>query len=334
MNTAIPVFDPFYFPTKVAIIDDERECLSQIGLSLSDDYACDLYTSPIQALKSINYNQIDTVNLYQECSYQTNLEIDYENVDNNFFRFADDPKRFNKYSVVLVDYSMPEMDGLELCRNIKDAGVKKILITGKADMGIAIQAFNDGVIDFFVQKQNADFNSILNSTIKRLSHKYFKDLCSHSMFFVKKHAPYLFDDGFYERFQKICEMNDVAEYYLKRNILVSEFMLITKTGDVKYLLVQTEDQIKAQMEIAVEEESLMPEALFKLVCNREIIPYFAGRCVYESSYKDSWKNHVYKAEKYKTYIYSLIEAKDIPELALEIMPYSYKEFLNKFYMEH
>ena len=65
---------------------------------------------------------------------------------------------------------MPKMTGVEFCRAIRGLPVKTILLTGKASLETAISAFNEGVIDCFLQKQDSNVSTALRREIKRLQH--------------------------------------------------------------------------------------------------------------------------------------------------------------------
>ena len=51
---------------------------------------------------------------------------------------------------ILLDIRMPEMDGLEVQRELNSRGVKMpvIVLTGHGDIGIAVQAMKAGAVDF------------------------------------------------------------------------------------------------------------------------------------------------------------------------------------------
>ncbi|MEW5685389.1 MAG: response regulator FixJ [Pseudomonadota bacterium] len=55
-----------------------------------------------------------------------------------------------KSGVIVTDVRMPEMNGLELVRRLKDRGVPLpiIVITGHGDVPLAVEAMRAGVIDF------------------------------------------------------------------------------------------------------------------------------------------------------------------------------------------
>ncbi|PZQ63916.1 MAG: DNA-binding response regulator [Phenylobacterium zucineum] len=55
-----------------------------------------------------------------------------------------------KSGVIVTDVRMPEMNGLELVRRLKDQGVTLpiIVITGHGDVPLAVEAMRAGVVDF------------------------------------------------------------------------------------------------------------------------------------------------------------------------------------------
>lgn len=58
---------------------------------------------------------------------------------------------------VLTDVRMPEIDGLELLRRLRELGVRLpvIVMTGQGDIAIAVQAMKSGAVDF-LEKPFAD----------------------------------------------------------------------------------------------------------------------------------------------------------------------------------
>ncbi|HET7230866.1 MAG TPA: sigma-54 dependent transcriptional regulator [Longimicrobium sp.] len=62
------------------------------------------------------------------------------------------------YGVVLADLRMPEMDGLELFRKMREAGVpsEMIIITGSASVDTAVQAMRQGAYDYLEKPLNIE----------------------------------------------------------------------------------------------------------------------------------------------------------------------------------
>jgi DNA-binding NtrC family response regulator len=63
-----------------------------------------------------------------------------------------------KYDLALLDIKMPKMDGIEVLKFIRAnmPGVKTIVMTGFADLHIAMEAKQNGAIDFLVKPFNLD----------------------------------------------------------------------------------------------------------------------------------------------------------------------------------
>lgn len=56
--------------------------------------------------------------------------------------------------MVLSDYEMPGMDGLELLQRIRltQPSVRRVLLTGRADVKVAVRALNEGAVNRFLLK--------------------------------------------------------------------------------------------------------------------------------------------------------------------------------------
>lgn len=72
-----------------------------------------------------------------------------------------------KPEIVIADYHMPEMNGIELLKFIHEQfeGIRIILLTGHAELEIAIDAVNLGACAFF--RKPLDLNEIL-TTVGRI----------------------------------------------------------------------------------------------------------------------------------------------------------------------
>lgn len=65
-----------------------------------------------------------------------------------------DASRFSEVAAIVVDYDMPDQDGLEFLASVKDANCTRILLTGTADESHAVDAFNAGLIHFYLKKSD------------------------------------------------------------------------------------------------------------------------------------------------------------------------------------
>ncbi|APW36314.1 response regulator [Rhodoferax koreense] len=81
-------------------------------------------------------------------------------------RFA--RRRYGLTQVCVVDYSMPEMNGLQMLGELVDWPGMRVLLTGQADEQIAVQAFNRGLIEQFIPKHATDVSRRLIDALVRL----------------------------------------------------------------------------------------------------------------------------------------------------------------------
>jgi DNA-binding response OmpR family regulator len=61
--------------------------------------------------------------------------------------------QLHPYDVIVADYLMPEMDGIEFLKGLRASGctIPFIIFTGKGREDVAIEALNSGA-DFYLQK--------------------------------------------------------------------------------------------------------------------------------------------------------------------------------------
>jgi len=94
-------------------------------------------------------------------------------------REAVESYRHERYDVVITDFMMPEMNGIELLKAIKqiDPDAHVIILTGYADIENAIAAVNNGAHAFFRKPLDfRDFMQTLRKIEERLSGAKQKDI--------------------------------------------------------------------------------------------------------------------------------------------------------------
>jgi len=209
---------PYYFPTTVVFVDDSESFLSSLALQLPEDLAYQTYQSPERALERVNATP-PTPPLYQRCfshyreaelkpSAERLIHLDLSLIE----REISNAERFREVSVVVVDYAMPSMDGLELCKAIDNPRIKKVLFTGVADEKVAVKAFNAGIIDRFIIKRQGDVVGDVIEVIDELQHRYFEDISEMLRGSLMLNAPaFLTDPAFEAVFAELREGNRFVE---------------------------------------------------------------------------------------------------------------------------
>jgi PAS domain S-box-containing protein len=71
------------------------------------------------------------------------------------------------YDVVVADYNMPLLNGLEVLRQLKEA-TSVIMVTGQGDEKVAVEAMKLGAADYVIKDTNGDYLEILPAIIDRV----------------------------------------------------------------------------------------------------------------------------------------------------------------------
>ncbi|GAA4352065.1 response regulator [Variovorax defluvii] len=297
-NFKIP---PFFFPTTVAFVDDSYDFLSNLSLQLHPTLAYRLLQSTSEALMLLKSQKLQTEPLINGLFslYQGRDEADHDHqvIDISLgliHRKVHDERRFDQIPVVVVDYDMPQMNGVEFCRQIQNPLIKKILLTGKADERIAVEAFNGGLIDRFIRKQDPNALEILDQAVLEMQAYHFEEMQSmlSDSLSVGLHR-FLRDRKLAARFKELCAQYNIVEYYL--TCAPDGMLMLDATGASYLLVVQNESQVQSTHEIAYDQGA--PEQLLTRLRSGEVIPYFPKtQGIYSSIYKD-WRSCLHTATK-------------------------------------
>lgn len=122
------------------------------------------------------------------------LLVDDDEVDRRICRRAlarfDPPPRFvevetaeqalsclrqQEFDCVLLDYRLPDMDGLDLLRRIAERPpeerVPVVMLTGADDVSIAVEAMRSGAIDYLVKDVEGRFQALIPTVVERSMRK-------------------------------------------------------------------------------------------------------------------------------------------------------------------
>ncbi|MEK6749884.1 MAG: response regulator [Pseudomonadota bacterium] len=328
MNKNAQVCHPIYLPTKVAIVDDDLDYLAHLGLLLDDHLTYDIFTSPSVALREITRRESGKNALASNC-YNSLAQVEAAKgmgwaVDlRRIHGIVHDAQRFNHFTVLIVDYAMPEMDGLEVCRQLKGTHIKKILLTGKADSSIAVEAFNQGLIDQYIRKEDVNITVLLNQVVQRLIDNYFSQACLVPNPALASEAPYLFDPMFVDWFAQLRNQNSIVEYYLWGWNLIGGYVMAREDGELLILLVQTPEHAMAHYEIACDDR--VPMALVSRIGKREVIPVIG-------SDRSQWQDRVFPAIAVGNYRCVVVTAAELPDFDTPPqVGFSYRQHLQAHY---
>ena len=312
-----------YYPTTIAVVDDSRSFLAMLSKMVPRQQLCRMYSNPHIALQRINsvskYGRqledilknlpIDDIDgLETKSKVNVLIDIDFQRLYQEIY----DAKRFSRISVVLVDYSMPGMNGIEFCRNLKDKTIKKIMITSLADYRLAVQAFNEKVIDSFILKNTPNLFAEINSSIKAAQNDYFKDIYGIGGilgFVFRSQLP--FDDCDYREFLTLISKKiDFVEYYVLDK--AGSILFLNEQAKPTWLIVKTNDDLKELYTIARDNNA--SKSILGALRNKQAAPILMSKEDHAISVSN-WTMHPLEAVPSKEgYFYSLITKEIIGSL--------------------
>lgn len=269
-----------YHPTTVFFIDDNRKYLSGLSIGLDDTkFSSKFYYNPMEALQYLQEKYHVDPFITRCLSHPEESRLDHRNLEIDIGAIRKEvynPKRFEEISVIVVDYAMPSLNGLDLCLQVKHAPYKKIMLTGEAEEGIAIQAFNDGIIDKFIRKDVENFSEVINSAIEELQKQYFADLSRVIIDSLTKNpehptTAWLDEPEFLQLFDKINKENEFTEYYLTDAF--GSFLLLDYEGNPSWLAVKSEDEMQSALEVAEGSDDPFPNDILTAMKKRERLLY-------------------------------------------------------------
>lgn len=318
---------PIYFPTTTIFVDDSQPFLENLSLQLDPNLAFSLYHSPSKALEFVNSRDRgrpfsrDYFSRYADSddlsSNNCVIDVDVDKIHCEVYN----SDRFAESSVIVVDYVMPEMSGLDFCRRVRLPGVKKILLTGKADENLAVRAFNEGLIDRFITKNDSDALTTLNRLIVELQDEYFTELGAPLANILAAGVyGFLQDPAFAQVFDPLRKDRGIVEYYLCCN--PEGILMVNTSGVASLLIVSVEDDLQAYYEIAMDQAA--PQALLDALSSRKFIPYFwETNGHYDPTLRD-WQSMLYPARQVAgqhRYYYAIVDLPP-PFLAKPILAHS------------
>ena len=238
---------PYYHPTQTVLVDDDIDFLGNLSLQLDADLAYLLFDSTEKALDYINEREAGRpsrrrfFDIGSDGAGQTDgnppstVRLDNTALLNEMYY----TNRFSQLSVAMVDYAMPRLNGIDLCRQIKNPNIKKILFTGVATEADAVEAFNQGVIDRYIRKSEHKVYETLNRTIRELQHAHIRAMFDAAgEVFEIEHPAVLSNKDVISLMQELHARYQYVEYYLTAR--PSGFMLVNAEGQVHRLVLGDE----------------------------------------------------------------------------------------------
>lgn len=300
-------------PLSIMILDDNTAFLKNLGLHFENKRPYLLLNHPRTALQILRKRNYFNSKLYKHFKTVNPTELDHDTklptFDFESFRqILHDTDRFSETGILIIDYAMPEMSGIDFCREISDLPIKKIMVTGNTGYDTAVKAFNESLIDAFILKESKNILEQIEQAIIKLEIQYFNDV-SKLLFAnplnIFKNNPTIYQ----EIFNQFVQNNALVEYY--RLDLYGSYVGLDIFGNLYWLVIQSETEANDLLDIA--QSSDADETIITCLKNRSHMVFLFS----EADKKlptSSWENfllpitHTFKYED-KSFSVSMVKDK-------------------------
>jgi CheY-like chemotaxis protein len=327
----------YHHPSLTVLIDDSDSFLRSVSFQLDPALASKCFHDTRAALEWLCRNSQSALTLdgplsasfdaYPRSLPQCSVDFDIDQIHRISFR----RERFMTPSVLVVDYSMPQMNGVQLCEALAHLPCKKILFTGAADEKVAVNAFNRGLIDRYIKKSDDDALERLETEIIALQRQYFAEqsdtlrdlLALHDYNFVSDPAVATLVAQLSARF-------GIVEHYLYPN--PGGLLMYDADGRARLLVLETDEGMHSHLEMARDNDA--PPSLLTALEERCIIPWFRdGDGMYSDAFAGGWHKFCEPAQLCQgrqTYYWAVFDLAqgELPEPAL-----AFAQFLHEHQAE-
>ncbi len=306
-----------FFPTTIVFIDDSMSYLEGMLSIMNLQHAIPkLFSNPVEAVKFINQHPSILQRSFlapmdESQNDHAGLDIDIRNFHQKILKHGD--RRFHEVTVVVCDYAMPQKNGLQVLQEIKNRELKTIMLTGEADETLATEAFNRGLIDYFMRKEAENFSETLNKVVFSLQKDYIvreAGLIVDNIILGKlPKSCALADPAFVELFSHVKKKHQIVEFYLLDEH--GSYLLLDQKGQPYFLAILDAVALDAYTQYAMDQQA--PAAFIERLNTKKFIPFFYSEEDLETP-PNEWDSYLHPAEVLQgqqTYYYSIIPPKYI-----------------------
>ena len=241
---------PYYHPTTICIVDDNEPFLASLELELPGDWACVTFSDPEEALEFL-HQPITLEPLMDRCftlqhqSGQAVIRLDLSMIEQEISQVD----RFRRNSVLVIDYAMPSLNGMQFCEALQDPHIRRAMLTGVADEKLAVEAFNAGLIHRFIPKQKEDPIGSVHRFVEELVQEYFNQYSVRLKSTLTIDPPrFLTDPAVASWVHELMTLNNLVEYYLVDD--PAGFLMLKSNGQIWRLAILSSDEVHEQARLA------------------------------------------------------------------------------------
>lgn len=306
-----------FHPTTVLLVDDNLNALKALELSLSRNFLITTLNDPNEVIALLNKNWAQDPFTRRCISAKLSITDTSPSIDCNVSAIQQEllnQNRFKQVAVVVTDYAMPELNGLELCKKIPagpehEARIRRIMLTGEAENDLAIEAFHNGYIEAFFKKNDAELKEELEEKIKTMQREYFEDNSVGIVYSLlqdpQNKTRCLIDPAFTNLMNTIVHENNICEYYLIDK--QGSFLLLDANANMKWLIAR--NQIGTEQSIKLLEQYGATSEIIELIRNQQKLLFVPDESLLDKNNLIDWNEFLHPVTKLngeEEYSYSLV----------------------------
>jgi hypothetical protein len=204
-------------------------------------------------------------------------------------------------STLVVDQYMAPKNGLDILSSFKSPFVQKILISNMLTNEEAIQALNEGIINFYLCKMDPHFLNKLAKAIYENQRRFFCNLSMALPNFLSNDNP-LMEHETLRVFEQIREDCKVPYYYSNSSLRKFSF---TDASLVKKLNLQIMTRDELNEYLGSYQAESVPKEILNLINSEKMLPCFDDSFIPDG---ENWGDYLQPAQSFQgkqKYLYSI-----------------------------
>jgi CheY-like chemotaxis protein len=252
------------FPGTLMLLDDDETFLESLA-GVLQPAAIAAFTTPGAALRHLHMinDQLREGPLGLEAVNQLGPDTGAELLALRkapMMQFIRKQDRFATVQIAIVDQIMPALPGTVFCRQIKNLGIKTILLSGQMNDRDAIAAFNEGFVDRYLAKNDPDVLWKLSSMIEDLRSAHARERSAPFSDILSTASRGLFDrHDVWSLLYQIRSAFPFCEHYI--DISAPGFLLINENGDYRFLLIDDAHEQRLGSRMFEEKDEMYAEQI-------------------------------------------------------------------------
>lgn len=175
------------------------------------------------------------------------------------------------------------------------------MLTAAADHKLAVQAFNDGVIDKFIVKDDPNIFEKIDQAIHALQQSYFETLSTPIVKELSTTPSSFFSNPIFQDFLKsFMRKNNINEFYLVD--AMGSFLLINNKNERFWLSVQSDQQIENYLRIIQDDDNAQKEIINALDKKEKLLCLFSEEDFNQPV--ENWNAYLHPAHKIENLNYA------------------------------